>query len=74
MVQVSTDAKMRPSITAFTMMSADMNMPNGVRSRGNSAGAVAGSSGNVDVLFAGRFSGAAGTVLAGAGAAMAGSG
>jgi hypothetical protein len=37
MVQVSTEAKMRPSITAFTMMSADMNMPYGVRSRGRSA-------------------------------------
>jgi hypothetical protein len=40
MVQVSTDAKTRPIITAFTMMSAAMNMPHGVRSRGRSAGAM----------------------------------
>ena len=40
MVQVSTEAKTRPIITAFTMMSADMNMPHGVRSRGSSAGTM----------------------------------
>ncbi len=34
--QVSTDADSRPSITPFTMLSAAMNMPNGVRSRGSS--------------------------------------
>jgi hypothetical protein len=36
-VHVSTDAKAKPSITALTMMSADINMPNGVRSRGKPA-------------------------------------
>src|SRR4029079_1807490 len=35
MVQVSTDAKARPTITAFTTMSAAMNMPHGERSRGS---------------------------------------
>src|SRR6186713_2532698 len=35
MVQVSTDAKARPIITAFTTMSAAMNMPHGERSRGS---------------------------------------
>ena len=39
-VQVSTDAKRRPIITALTMMSADMNMPHGERSRGSCPGAV----------------------------------
>ena len=34
-VQVSTDAKARPTITAFTTMSAAMNMPHGERSRGS---------------------------------------
>ena len=38
MVQVSTDANTRPIITALTMMSADMNMPHGVRSRGSRPG------------------------------------
>src|SRR5690606_33102854 len=33
-VQVSSEAKARPIITAFTMMSAAMNMPHGDRSRG----------------------------------------
>ncbi len=40
MVQVSTDASSKPIITNFTMMSADMNMPHGVKSRGSSAGAT----------------------------------
>jgi hypothetical protein len=40
MVHVSTDARKRPIITNFTMMSADMNMPHGVKSRGSSAGAT----------------------------------
>src|SRR6186997_3317104 len=35
MVQVSTDAKARPTITAFTTISAAMNMPHGDRSRGS---------------------------------------
>src|SRR4029079_13531674 len=35
MVQVSTDAKARPTMTAFTIMSAAMNMPHGERSRGS---------------------------------------
>src|SRR5262245_13674070 len=51
-VQVSTDAKARPTITAFTTISAAMNMPHGERSRGSlsatsgelAAGAVAGES------------------------------
>src|SRR6266481_3622106 len=74
MVQVRTEARTRPSITALTMMSADMNMPHGVRSRGNSAGAAAAGGGKAEVLFAPRFSGAAGAVLEGAGAAVAGAG
>ena len=36
-VQVSTEAKARPTITAFTTMSAAMNMPQGDRSRGSVA-------------------------------------
>jgi hypothetical protein len=36
-VQVNTDARAKPSIPAFTIMSADRNMPNGVKSRGSSA-------------------------------------
>jgi hypothetical protein len=35
MVQVSTEAKTSPTITALTTMSAAMNMPQGDRSRGN---------------------------------------
>src|SRR6185369_16131457 len=35
MVQVSTEAKARPTITVFTTMSAAMNMPHGERSRGS---------------------------------------
>ena len=35
MVQVRTDAKARPTITALTTTSAAMNMPQGDRSRGN---------------------------------------
>jgi biopolymer transport protein ExbB len=38
----TTDAKRRPIITALTMMSAAMNMPHGVRSRGSSPGATSG--------------------------------
>ena len=34
-VQVSTEAKASPTITAFTTMSAAMNMPHGERSRGS---------------------------------------
>jgi len=56
-VQVRTEAKTRPSITAFTMMSADMNIPHGVRSRGNSAGAAAAGGGKAEALFAPGFSG-----------------
>jgi hypothetical protein len=37
-VQVSTDAKAEPSITIFTTISADQNMPHGVRSRAGSTG------------------------------------
>ena len=36
-VQVSTDAKARPTMTALTTMSAAMNMPHGDRSRGTRA-------------------------------------
>ena len=36
MVQVSSDAKTKPTITALTTISAAMNMPQGDRSRGNS--------------------------------------
>ena len=35
MVQVTSDAKTRPTITPFTTMSAAMNIPQGDRSRGN---------------------------------------
>ena len=43
MVQVSSEAKARPTITALTTMSAAMNMPHGDRSRGSvSAMAVGG--------------------------------
>jgi hypothetical protein len=45
MVQVSTEANARPTITAFTTMSADMNMPRGVRSCGSSAVAPASAGG-----------------------------
>lgn len=41
-VQVTTDAKARPIITALTTMSAAMNMPKGDRSCGSAAGAVVG--------------------------------
>src|SRR5438128_12654879 len=34
-VQVTTEAKARPTMTAFTTMSADANMPHGLRSRGS---------------------------------------
>src|SRR5690349_6686024 len=51
-VQVSTDAKARPTITAFTTMSAAMNMPHGDRSRG-SLSAMSGE------LAAGTFAGVA---------------
>jgi hypothetical protein len=36
-VQVTSEAKARPIKTAFTTMSAFMNMPQGLRSRGNVA-------------------------------------
>ena len=41
-VQVTTDANAKPIITAFTMMSADMNMPHGDRSRGSTAAPITG--------------------------------
>src|SRR5262245_24718378 len=78
-VQVSTDAKARPTITALTTISAAMNMPQGERSRGSvsaisvefAAGAVAGAStagGAAVGAAAGAVSGAAGAVCARTGA------
>src|SRR5512147_1317372 len=64
-VQVSTDAKARPIITAFTTMSAAMNMPHGERSRGSLS------------AMSGVFGGTAGSAAAGAaefGAGAAGGG
>src|SRR5262249_36301843 len=43
-VQVTTDAKASPIITAFTMMSAVRNMPHGERSRGSAAAPMTGES------------------------------
>ena len=40
-VQVTSEAMARPIITAFTMMSAPTNMPQGDRLRGNSASSIA---------------------------------
>ena len=40
-VHVTSEAKARPTITAFTTASAFMNMPHGDRLRGNIASAVA---------------------------------
>jgi hypothetical protein len=87
MVQVSTEAKTRPSITALTMMSADMNMPQGVKSRGRSAGVISvdggtearapcaeissGTTGGMDGAAA-AGAGAAGAATEAAGAAVAG--
>ena len=66
-VQLSTDAKTRPSMTALTTMSAATNMPQGDRSRGSvsaTAGAAAGAA----------TAGAAGTGVTDAGADAAGAG
>src|SRR5262245_58696521 len=76
-VQVSTDAKARPTITAFTTMSAAMNMPQGERSRGSlsamsgelTAG-VAGKS-TAEGVAAGVFAGGAACSTVGEGAVCA---
>src|SRR5262249_34416598 len=50
-VQVTTEAKASPTMTAFTTTSADMNMPQGDRSRGSAAApmiGVAGRAGSED--------------------------
>ena len=52
MVQVSTDANRRPIITALTMMSAAMNMPHGVRSRGSRPSATSTAGGAAAALAA----------------------
>src|SRR5260370_23392936 len=66
-VQVTNEANARPTITTFTTMSADRNMPHGERSRGSCAatavpGAAFGS-------FAGATAGACGSDCCGPGAA-----
>src|SRR5262245_31943611 len=73
-VQVSTDAKARPIITAFTTISAAMNIPHGERSRGSlsamsgafAAWAAAGES-TADGVTAGVAAGAAGAACSTAG-------
>src|SRR5262249_42951498 len=68
-VQVTSDAKTKPIITNFTMMSAFMNMPHGDRSRGSS-------SGETEALPTAGAGGAAGALVDGAtgtGAAAGGS-
>src|SRR5262245_44557599 len=55
-VQLSTDAKARPTITALTTISAAMNMPQGDRSRGNLSaisGEIAGDAAGCSTAVAG---------------------
>src|SRR5437879_4021341 len=66
-VQVTTEAKARPIMTACTRMSADMNIDHGDRSRGSCPTPITGCEG--DEGWAGV---AAGAGLAGAGEAAAG--
>ena len=61
MVQLSTEAKASPTITAFTTMSAFMNMPHGDRSRGSCtaiAGAGVAKVAGLEAAGAGVFAGA----------------
>ena len=72
-VQVRTEAKARPTITALTTMSAVMNMPQGDRSRGSlsttsGTGGVGGAASGVEDAGAAASAGAAaGVVGTGAG-------
>ncbi len=66
-VQVTTEAKANPTITAFTTMSAAMNMPQGERSCGTASGATGAGAGAAGTSVAGRgwTTGAAGCAALG---------
>jgi hypothetical protein len=65
------DAAAKPSITALTMMSADMNIPNGVRSRNRSAAATSGGAGECAALCSGSTPPRSSAVVSALGAAAA---
>src|SRR5215470_13587800 len=69
-VQVTSDAKARPIITAFTTMSALMNMPHGDRSCGSSAALTSGRLGGATAGAGAATVGAAGAADGVAGAAV----
>ena len=74
-VQVTREAKANPIITAFTMMSAAMNMPHGDKSCGRFSSIAPAGAAPTSAAVAGWPPGCAGAIVAGAGAAgVAGSG